>query len=127
MNPFQIVYRQNPSGVLELIYIPGIRRLSIQAIDMVDYLHDIHEQVKQIISNNKAKYKALVYTHYRRVVFEVGDLVQVVLTYDMFLVGEYKKLKERKIGPCEVFKKINDNAYKICLPHHLKTSDVFNV
>jgi hypothetical protein len=42
---------------------------------MVDYLHDIHEQVKQIISDNKAKYKALVYTHYRRVVFEVGDLV----------------------------------------------------
>lgn len=42
---------------------------------MIDYLHDIHEQVKQIISDNKAKYKVLVDTHCRRVVFEVGDLV----------------------------------------------------
>ena len=59
--------------------------------------------------------------------FEVGDLVWEALTRDKFLVGEYNKLKERKIGPGEVLPKINDNAYKICLPNHLETSDVFNV
>ena len=45
----------------------------------------------------------------------------------IFQAGEYNKLKERKIGPCEVLQKINDNAYRLRLSSHLKTSDVFNV
>jgi hypothetical protein len=42
-------------------------------------------------------------------------------------VNENNKLWERKIGPCEILQKINDNANQIRLPSHLKTSDVFNV
>ena len=42
-------------------------------------------------------------------------------------MGEYNKLIERKTNQCEVLQKINNNDYKICLPNHLKTSDVFNV
>jgi hypothetical protein len=42
-------------------------------------------------------------------------------------VGEYNKLIERKTNQCEVLQKINNNDYKIRLPNHLKTSDVFNV
>jgi hypothetical protein len=42
-------------------------------------------------------------------------------------VSIINKLSERKIGPCEILQKIIDNAYRICLPSHLKTSDVFNV
>ena len=49
--------------------------MSIQAIDMADYLHEIHEQVKQTINDNNINYKALTDTHHMRVVFEVGDLV----------------------------------------------------
>jgi len=60
-------------------------------------------------------------------VFEVGDLVWVVLTCDRFLVGECNKLKETKIGPCEVLQKINDNTYRIRFSRHLKNYDVFNV
>ena len=33
----------------------------------------------------------------------------------------------RKIGPVEIVKKINANAYQLKLPSHIKTSDVFNV
>jgi hypothetical protein len=40
---------------------------------MADYLHGIHKQVKQTISDNNAMYKALADTHRKRVVFEVGD------------------------------------------------------
>jgi hypothetical protein len=43
-------------------------------------------------------------------VFEVVDLVWEALTHDRFLVGEYNKLKERKISPCEVLQKVNDNT-----------------
>ncbi|XP_022855290.1 uncharacterized protein LOC111376554 [Olea europaea var. sylvestris] len=50
-----------------------------------------------------------------------------VLTCDRFPTGEYNKLKERKFRPCEVLEKINDNAYRLRLPSHLKTSNIFNV
>jgi hypothetical protein len=40
---------------------------------MANYLHDIHKQVKQTINGNNVMYKALTDTHYKRVVFEVGD------------------------------------------------------
>jgi hypothetical protein len=42
---------------------------------MVDYLHDIHKQVKQTIDNNNVTYKAMADTHRKRVVYEVGNLV----------------------------------------------------
>ena len=51
----------------------------------------------------------------------------VVLTKDRFPVGAYNKLKARKIGPVEVVKRINDNAYKLKLPEDIYTSDVFNI
>ncbi|KAF8394833.1 hypothetical protein HHK36_018769 [Tetracentron sinense] len=41
--------------------------------------------------------------------------------------GEYHKLGARKIGPLEVLAKINPNAYRLKLPSHIRTSDVFNV
>ncbi|KAE8729833.1 hypothetical protein F3Y22_tig00003151pilonHSYRG00058 [Hibiscus syriacus] len=122
-----IVYGQNPSGVLDLAPIPRIGRSSPKADEMVKYFRGIHEQVKQTIHESNTKYKTRVDNHRRRVLFDVGDFVLAVLTRDRFLVGEYNKLKDRKIGPCEVMQKINDNAYRLRLPSHLKTSDVFNV
>ncbi|KAE8672958.1 putative CCCH-type zinc finger family protein [Hibiscus syriacus] len=97
LSPFEIVYGQNPSGV------------------------------KQTIHESNTKYKTRVDNHRRQVLFDVGDFVWAVLTRDRFPVGEYNKLKDRKIGPYEVVQKINDNAYRLRLPSHLKTSDVFNV
>ena len=94
---------------------------------MVDHLRGIHEQVKQAIHKSNAKYKEQADRHCRRLVFEVGDLVWAVLTRDRFPAGDYNKLKERKIGLCEVLQKINDNAYRLHLPSHLMTSDVFNM
>jgi hypothetical protein len=72
-------------------------------------------------------YKAHSNSHRRKVTFEVGDLVWVVLTRDHILVDEYNKLRERKIGPCDILRKINDNAYRLRLSSHLKTSNVFNI
>ncbi|KAE8697013.1 hypothetical protein F3Y22_tig00110634pilonHSYRG00004 [Hibiscus syriacus] len=97
LSPFEIVYGQNPS------------------------------RVKQTIHESNTKYKTRVDNHRRQVLFDFGDFVWVVLTRDRFPVGEYNKLKDRKIGPSEVVQKINDNAYRLRLPSHLKTSDVFNV
>ena len=32
-----------------------------------------------------------------------------------------------KIGPVEIVEKINSNAYRLKLPSHIRTADVFNV
>ncbi|KAE8692442.1 hypothetical protein F3Y22_tig00110833pilonHSYRG00063 [Hibiscus syriacus] len=127
LSPFEIVYGQNPSGVLDLAPIPRIGHFSPKADEMAKYLRGIHEQVKQTIHESNTKYKTRVDNHRRQVLFDVGDFVWVVLTRDRFPVGEYNKLKDWKIGPCEVVQKINDNAYRLRFPSHLKTSDVFNV
>ncbi|KAE8715853.1 putative Quercetin 3-O-methyltransferase 1 [Hibiscus syriacus] len=127
LSPFEIVYGQNPSGVLDLAPIPRIGHFSPKADEMAKYLRGIHEQVKQTIHESNTKYKTRVDNHRRQVLFDVGDFVWAVLTRDRFPVGECNKLKDRKIGPCEVVQKINDNAYRLRLPSHLKTSDVFNV
>lgn len=42
LSPFEIVYGQNPLGVLDFAPIPRIGRLSIKADDMTDYLCRIH-------------------------------------------------------------------------------------
>lgn len=65
--------------------------------------------------------------HRRDVNFEVGDFVWAVLTRDRYLAHEYNKLSSRKIGPLEIIEKINANAYRLRLPPHIRTSDVFNV
>ncbi|KAE8730965.1 hypothetical protein F3Y22_tig00002841pilonHSYRG00088 [Hibiscus syriacus] len=101
LSPFEIVYGQNPSGVLDLAPIPRIGRFSPKADEMAKYLRGIHEQVKQTIHESNTKYKTRVDNHRRQVLFDVGDFVWAVLTRDRFPVGEYNKLKDRKIGPCE--------------------------
>jgi hypothetical protein len=127
MSPFEIVYGQNPSGVLDLAPIPRVGRLHPKADDFAQQLRGTHEKVKLAIHESNTTYKSRADSHRRQVCFDVGDFVWAVLTRDRFPVGEYNKLKERKIGPCEVLQKINDNAYRLRLPSHVRTSDVFNV
>jgi hypothetical protein len=127
MSPFEIGYGQNPPRVLDLAPVPRVGRLNPKADELAEHLRGIHEQVKMAIQESNAKYKAWANRHRRQVFFYVGDFVWAVLTRDRFPIGEYNKLKEQKIGPCEILQKINDNAYRLRLPSHLKTSDVFNV
>jgi hypothetical protein len=73
-----------------------------------------------------AKYKAKVDKNWHPLEFEEGDFVWAILTKDQFHVGEYNKLAAHKIGPIEIVKEINPNAYQMKLPSHIKTSNVFN-
>ncbi|KAF8395685.1 hypothetical protein HHK36_019635 [Tetracentron sinense] len=80
-SPFEIVYGQNPNGVLNLAPIPNLGKISGKAEDLGEHIKSIHEQVRQQI--------------------------EAILTKDRFPVREYNKLSEMKIGPCEVIAKIN--------------------
>lgn len=117
----------HPSRVLDLAPIPRVGRFNNKADEMAEYLRGIHELVKLSIQDSNTKYKVWADSHRRQVLFDVGDFVWAALPRNHFPTREYNKLKERKIGPCEVLQKINDNAYRLRLPSHLKTSDLFNV
>lgn len=126
-SPFEVVYGRIPNGVLELTPLPSFGKKNQNADDLVAEFGMIHKLVHQRLSESNAKYKAAADQHRRHVVFQAGDYVWSVLTKDRFPAGQYSKLSQRKIGPCQVLRKINDNAYQLKLPSHLRTSDVFNV
>ena len=42
-------------------------------------------------------------------------------------MGDYNKLSTKKIGPVEIVEKINPNAYRLKLPSHIRTVDIFNM
>ncbi|KAF8092703.1 hypothetical protein N665_0403s0011 [Sinapis alba] len=88
---------------------------------------DVHRTVTRNLEESSQKYKATADCKRREVIFEPDDLVWVVLTKDRLPLHEYNKLKSRKIGPVHVLEHINNNAYRLQLPPHIKTANVFNV
>jgi hypothetical protein len=127
LSPFEIVYGFLPRCPLDLANLPSNTKINHKAEDFVTQLQDVHNLTRQNLLESVAKFKRDADQKRRLVDFEVGDFVWVVLTKDRFPIGEYNKLSPRKIGPVEIIEKINSNAYRLKLPSHIRTADVFNV
>nr|GEV51835.1 reverse transcriptase domain-containing protein [Tanacetum cinerariifolium] len=125
--PFHVIYGISPWGPLDLLTLPNKVRPHATAEDFISQLHQVHQQTHEHLVVNNAKYKAEAHLKCRIVEFEVSDFVWVVQTKEHFPAHEYNKLAAKKIGPMEIVKKINSNAYRLQLPSHVCTSDVFNV
>jgi hypothetical protein len=110
-----------------LANLPNNTKVNHKAEDFVTQLQDIHNLTRQNLLESIAKFKHDADRKRRLVNYEVGDFVWAVLTKDRFPIGEYNKLSARKIGPVDIIEKINSNAYRLKLPSHLRTADVFNV
>nr|GFA83176.1 putative reverse transcriptase domain-containing protein [Tanacetum cinerariifolium]GFA83202.1 putative reverse transcriptase domain-containing protein [Tanacetum cinerariifolium] len=126
-SPFQVVYSAQPCGPLDLMSLPFFGFVPKKFQDFVEGSREVHKAVHDNLFRANFKYKQDADQKRRHVDFEAGNFVWAVLTKDRFPVGEYNKLLAKKIGPLEIVKKINSNAYRLKLPSHIYCSDVFNV
>ena len=60
---------------------------------------------------SNVKYQVSVDVHKWRVLFKGRDLVWVILSKEKQSQGHYIKLNDWKVTPCEVLRKINNNAH----------------
>lgn len=127
LSPFRVVYGIVPRCPLDLATTPDRTRHHGGAIDFVNDIQTVHKQAQTNLELSAVKYKTAADVKRREVIFAPGDLVWVYLTKERLPLREYNKLKSKKIGPVEVVECINPNAYRVRLPAHLRTSDVFNV
>jgi hypothetical protein len=79
------------------------------------------------LQNNSREYKRRVEQHRREFQFEVGDQVLAHLRKERFPRGKYKKLKLKKIGPCKILRKFDENAYEIEMLEDVGISPIFNI
>ena len=127
MCPFLVVYGIIPRAPLGLAPVPDKTRIHGKAEELIEHVQQVHKLAQTRLEESNIKYKTHADTKRSHVEFQVGDFVWAILTKDRFPVGEYNKLSARKIGPFEIIEKINPNAYRLNLPSHIRTSDVFNV
>ena len=57
----------------------------------------------------------------------MGDQVLTHIGKERFPRGTYNKLKMKKIGPYNILRKFDANAYEIKLPNGVGISPIFNV
>ena len=72
-----------------------------------------------MLQQSNVGYKAREDSRRREKNYEVGDLVLAYLWKERFPKKVYNKLKLKKIGPCNILKKVLDNAYVLELREEL--------
>ena len=80
---------------------------------MVEFMRNIHEEVKKKIEVSNVIYKVVAVKHKKHLTFKRLKL-QERKRFFFFLNNE------RKVSPCQVLQKVNDNAYQVQLPPHLQ-------
>lgn len=125
--PFEVVYTSPLKHTLDLIRLPSTTDVDGNAEESAERIQRIHNEVKKNLEDANSRYKVAADKHRHEKLFEEGDLVMVHLRKHRFPVGTYSKLRDKKIDPYRILRKIGDNAYKIDLPAYMNISNTFNV
>jgi hypothetical protein len=100
---------------------------SVGAKDFAVEMQELHSKIKERLKNSNQEYKHRVDQHRKEIQFEVRDLVLAHLWKERFLRGTYNKIKMKKIGPCNILRKFEANAYEIELSNGVGISPIFNM
>nr|GEU83852.1 RNA-directed DNA polymerase [Tanacetum cinerariifolium] len=126
-SPFEFMYGRNLITPLYLVLVLEVGQFSMEGADQSEQIKELHRSVQEQIIRHNKQYKKHADKRRKQVLYQEGDLVWIHLRKEHFLAGRFGKLKSRGDGPFRVFKKINDNTYKIDLPGHCNVSTTFNV
>jgi hypothetical protein len=126
-SPFQIMYGMHPRGISELRDLEKNEFKSVGVEDFATKMQELHNKIKERLHNSNQEYKHRANRHRRELQFEVGDLVLVHLIKERFPRGTYNKLKMKKIGPCKIIRKFEENSYEIELLDGVGISPIFNI
>ena len=86
-SPFQVVYGRSPTHVVDLAPVSSLPDPAPDAFDAVEYMRDIHRQVRAKLIESYEAYKAFVDQGRRDIQFQVGQLVWVYLRPERFPRG----------------------------------------
>ena len=87
----------------------------------------LHSQIRGQLQSYNQEYKRKVDQHHRELQFEFGDQVLENLRNESLPRETYNKLKMKKIGPCNILRKFDANAYEIELPNDVGISPIFKI
>ena len=113
-----IIYMKCPNHALDLVKLPKVPGLSIATGDLAKQVQEVQTNVKKKLGKANAKYKMEAGKHRWFKSFDVGDEVMVFISKAR-MQGGHSKLQQRKYGPHQIVKKINNNAHVVDLPNQL--------
>ena len=94
-----VPYGYNPCTSLDLAPILDLKHVNVKAEDLITQIQEIHTATAKHLQDTSAKYK------------QVTNKKRLVVEFD----------------PLEILEKINPNAYRLKLPSHMCTFDIFIV
>ncbi|KAD4385501.1 hypothetical protein E3N88_25669 [Mikania micrantha] len=127
LSPFMVVYGLNPATPLDLAVLDTTSKFSQAASERAKDIKALHQQVFDKITRSNELIKCRRDKGRKHILFQPGDLVWVHFRKDRFPAKRRSKLSPRSDGPFRILSKVNDNAYKVCLPGTPKDAATFNV
>lgn len=116
----------SPTNVAKLIPVSITGHVGIEVADLTADIWSIHKHVHEQIEKSNTGYRGATERHCHWAVFNEGDLVWIYFRKGWFTPGTRHKLKQQRIGPCNVTETIN-NVYFMELQVDLNISNIFNV
>ena len=104
-----------PNHALDVVKLSKVSGVCVATSGLAKQVQEVQVDARNKLEKANAKYKMKVDKHRRFKLFDVNDEVMVFISKAR-MQGGHSKLQQRKYGPYQIVKKINNNAYVVDLP-----------